>query len=98
MRKTHCRSWEQAAAGLGLQHTLNSDRHGGSTMGNLVLFRSPNDLGKRMLQNTKQFVSHFHFAPKKTLQSLNPLEVRDDNTTGIAQNVRNQKHLIPALL
>ena len=67
-------------------------------MGDLMLFRASDHLGEGMLEDAEKFVGHFRFAPEKTLQTLHPLEVGNDHSSGVAENVRNDKDLIPALL
>src|SRR3954467_10004590 len=54
---------EQTACVLRFHHSLDTDRHGGGAVGNLVCFRAPDDLRKRMLQDAEKFVSHFGFRP-----------------------------------
>src|SRR5437764_13767253 len=67
-------------------------------MRNLVFLRASDYLRKRMLENAEELISHFHFAPKKTLQTLHPFAIGDNYAAGIAKNVRNHKDLVPALL
>src|SRR5438046_10240132 len=64
----------------------------------LVFLRASDYWRKRMLEDAEELISHFHFAPKKTLQTLHPFEIGDNYAAGIAQNVRNHKDLVPALL
>ncbi len=67
-------------------------------MGDLMLFCASDHLGEGMLEDAEKFVGHFSFAPEKTLQTLHPLEVGNNHSAGIAENVWNHKDLIPALL
>src|SRR5262249_4872718 len=97
MRKVHRLSWEQAAAALGLQDPFHPDGHGGSAMRNPMFLGAFDDLTKRMLENPEKFVGHFHLAPEKALQSLDPFEIRDDNASGVAKDIWNEKDFVPAL-
>src|SRR6266576_6347986 len=51
-----------------------------------------------MLENAEKFVSHFRFRPQKRLQTLHPLEVRNDDAASVAQNVRDHEHFVPTLV
>src|SRR5205823_14632713 len=96
MRKLHRGLWEQAAHFLGPKHALDADGHGGRAMRDLMVFRAPNHLSKRMFEDAEEFVGYFGFAPKKTLQPLDPLEVGNNHAAGVATNVRNHKNFIPS--
>src|SRR2546425_7315304 len=97
MREFHHGSWEQTASFLGSQDTLDADGHRRGAMRNLMLFRAPDHLTEGVLENAEEFIGHFHLAPKKALQSLDPFEIGNNYAAGIAKNVRNHKHLVPAL-
>src|SRR5438093_9928006 len=90
-------SWEQPAHLFGFDDTFDADGHGRRAMRNFVFFGSPDHLRKRMLEDAEQFVGHFHFRPQKRLQTLHPLEIRNDHATGIAENVRDHENFVPAL-
>ena len=98
MRRLHRDSWKQAARLFGFENALDADGHGRRTMRNLVFLRASDYLRKRMLEDAEELISHFHFAPKKTLQTLHPFEIGDNYAAGIAKNVRDHKDLVPALL
>ena len=63
-----------------------------------MFFRASDHLDKRMFKDAKKFVGHFGFRPTEALQTLHPLEVGNDHTAGIAENVRDNKDFVPALL
>ena len=67
-------------------------------MGNLMLFRASDQLAEGMLEDAEKFVGHFRFAPEKTLQTLHPLEVGNDHSAGVAENVRDHKNFVPPLV
>ena len=66
-------------------------------MRNLVFLRSPDYLRKRVLENAEELVGHFRFGPKEALQALDPFEIGNDYTAGVAKNVWNDKYLILVL-
>src|SRR5207253_9361800 len=66
-------------------------------MRNFVFFRSPDHLRKGMLKDAEEFVGHFRFGPQKCLQTLHPLEVRNDHAAGVAENIRDHENFAPAL-
>src|SRR5206468_10586575 len=51
-----------------------------------------------MFEDAEKFLSHFRFRPQKRLQTLHPLEVGDDHSAGVAENVRDHKNLVPTLV
>src|SRR5205823_7523886 len=95
MRKLHRHSWKQAAHLFSFDDALDADGHGRGTMRNLMFLRASDYLRKRMLEDAEELISHFHFAPKKTLQALHPFEIGDNYAAGIAKNVRDHKYFIP---
>src|SRR6266513_3731047 len=50
-----------------------------------------------MLKDAEEFVGHFRFCPQKCLQTLYPLEVRDDHAAGVAENIRDHENFVPAV-
>src|SRR5438093_337184 len=50
-----------------------------------------------MLKDAEEFVRHFRFGPQKCLQTLYPLEVRNDHAAGVAENIRDHENFVPAL-
>src|SRR5207249_9282085 len=50
-----------------------------------------------MLKDAEEFVGHFRFCPQKCLQTLHPLEVRNDHAAGVAKNIRDDENFVPAL-
>src|SRR5205814_8062906 len=50
-----------------------------------------------MLKDAEEFVGHFRFGPQKCLQTLHPLEVRNDHAAGVAENIRDHENFVPAL-
>src|SRR6266487_6883131 len=89
MRKLHRGSWKPAARLFGSENALDADGHRCGTMRNLMFFRASDYLRKRMLEDAEEFVSHFHFAPKETLQALHPFEIGDDYAPRVTQNIGN---------
>ena len=55
-------------------------------------------LGEGMFEDPEKFVGHFRLAPEKCLQALDPLEIGNDHTAGITQNIWNHENFVPALL
>src|SRR4030095_3721130 len=98
MRKPDRASWKQAADLFGFNDALYADSHGGGAMRNLVFLRSSNYLRKRVLKDAEKFVGHFAFRPQKRLQTLDPLEIRNDHTARVAQNIWYDEYFIPSLL
>ena len=97
MRSLHRGSWEQTAHLFGFDDALDANGHGRGAMRNLVFLRSSDYLRKRVLENAEELVGHFRFGPKETLQALDPFEIGNDYTAGVAKNVWNDKYLILAL-
>src|ERR1700688_1947863 len=91
-------SWEQAAHALGAENAIHADGHRRGAMGNFMFLRAPDHLRKGMLEDAEEFVGHLRFAPAKRLQTLHPLEIGNDHAAGIAENIGNHNHFIPALL
>src|SRR5580700_1893879 len=98
MRELHRDSWEQSPDAFRFQDALDPDRHGGGAVGNFVLLRATNHLRERMLENAEKFVRHFHFAPEKRLQTLDPFKVGNDHAARITKNVWNEKYFVPTFL
>src|SRR4030095_15795725 len=80
-------SRKQTAHLFSFDDTLDADRHCGRAMPNPVFLRSPDYLRKRVLKDAEKFVGYFAFRPQKRLQTLYPLEVRNDHTARVAQNI-----------
>src|SRR6266699_6702117 len=91
-------SWEQATCLFRSHDTLDANGHRRRAMRDLMLFRASDHLAEGMLEDAEKFVGYFRFAPEKTLQTLHPLEVGNNHSAGVAENVWNDKDLIPALL
>src|SRR5262249_10837750 len=51
-----------------------------------------------MFEDAEEFVRYLHFRPQKRLQALHPFEVGNDHASGITENVRDHKDLVPTLL
>jgi hypothetical protein len=51
-----------------------------------------------VLKDAEKFVGDFAFRPQKRLQTLHPLEVRNDHASRVAQDIRYDEYLIPSLL
>src|ERR1035441_10963151 len=51
-----------------------------------------------MLENAEKFVCHFHFAPEKRLQALDPFKVGNDHAARITKNVWNVEYFVPPFL
>src|SRR5882724_2542372 len=90
-------SWEQAAHLFRFDDAFDADGHGRCAMRNFVFLCSPYHLRKRMLKDAEEFVGHFRFRPQKCLQTLHPLEVRNDHAAGVAENIRDHENFVPAL-
>ena len=76
-------SRKQAAHLFGLENALDANCHGRSAMRNFMRFCAFDYLRKRMFQDAKKFVGHFHLRPEIGLQSLHPLEVRNNYAAGV---------------
>src|SRR5215211_3355080 len=51
-----------------------------------------------MFEDAEKLVGHFTFRPEKSLQTLHPFEVRNDDATGVTKDIWDYEHLIPALV
>ncbi len=81
---------------LRFHHALDTNRHRGGAMRDLMRLGTTNNLRERMLEDAEKFVRHFGFRPHKGLQTLHPLKVRDDHAAGVTQDVGDDENFVPA--
>src|SRR5437867_6316908 len=82
---------KQSSNSARICHTPHSLDLGGSTHADLVLLRKVMDFLEAPYHDLFQLIVDFAFGPEKTLQILDPLKVRNDDPTCIAQDVGNEE-------
>ena len=89
---------EQAAVMLGPHYPLDADCHRRGPVRDLVLFRALDHLRKGMLEDTEELVGYFRLGPEEGLQTLHPFEVGNNDAAGVAEDIRDDEDLVPALV
>ena len=88
---------EQAASSFALKHAFDTDRHCRGAVGDAILLRARHDLAPATVEHVFKATHHLVLCPEVLLKTLNPLEVADDHTPGVAQNVGDNENPIASL-
>ena len=69
----------------------------GHAHGKLLFAAGIERLDESGFEDAEEFVGDFGLSPKEALEVLDPLEVGDDDATGIAENIRDKEDVIPLI-
>src|SRR5687767_5828788 len=93
-----CVLWKQSPAFLCGKDSFNADGHRCRSVRDLGFLRSFDHDHERLFQDAEEAVHRLGFIPEELLKTLNPLEVTDNHSACIAENVRDDEHVVPALV